>query len=139
MRGAPLFLNVARGITLAVMGLSATLFILGVGAESSPSFNLLNKSYFVALDIIFFSAFAVAAVFIFVRRSDNWMALSVSAALILYGTTGSVSFYALTTQSGGSSALSFILQLLTAASTASVPISRIYFLMGSLFQSGPDG
>jgi hypothetical protein len=41
------------------MALSVIFFGLGLGSESLPSFNLLNKEYFIVLDAIFFSAFAL--------------------------------------------------------------------------------
>src|ERR1700693_1785792 len=105
-----------------MIGLSVGVFALGLIAESGGGFDVsIHQVYdtrylgqpelkalgqlgieistykwiFIALDIAFFSLFAGAAFIIIARRSDNWMALIVSMALILYGTTGSLGFLTL--------------------------------------------
>ncbi len=144
-------LALVRIFAAAMIGLSVGVFVLGLAAESTPKFDFANlpvadvryvgpqevtalrsiglgsdsyQAIFVIFDLAFFSTFAVAASIIFARRSDNWMALLVAVALMLYCTTGSLGFLTLSESSG---AWGFLLNFLNTASTASVPVLAYLF------------
>ncbi len=126
------FLALGRGLTVATLCLTIVVFTFGIGAEASSGL-LNNKSYFILLDIVFYTTFAIAGLLIFLRKSDNWMALAVSSAFSLYGATGSLGVQ-LFIQTN-SEPLQFLLNFLLAASTASVPILAYLFPNGRFVPS----
>lgn len=125
-------LTFTRVAAVALILLSTIIFVNGFMTE-------LGRVFDVAFDLVLFSVFSAVALIIITRKSDNFVVLAVSAALVLYGTTASIGFgrisSALSRVCSGPGFLcvgpvdywSLTINFLNSASTVSVPILAYLF------------
>ena len=109
-QGDPRYLGAQEAAALAQLGLSVDTY----------------RSVYVAADIFLVVAYSVIPISLFLRKSKDWdwMAVAVSAALLIYGATLTLSFQTLLTTP---SALVFPARFLNTLSTVSVPILAYLF------------
>ncbi len=136
LRTQYLRLIAARIAAVILILLSTVIFADGVIME-------FGQIFYVAIDLIYFVVFSTVALIIITRKSDNYMVLAVSAALVLYGTTVTTGFArissVLPTACSGPGILcvgpldywSLTINFLLSASTVSVPILAYLFPDGN--------
>ena len=137
-------LNLFRAASLILIFLSTSIFLYSVVME----WRL--QSFYAALDLVVFLVFSVIAFTIIVSKSDNYLVLAVSVALVLYASTGSLGFSALSQQvmrlcpgpwflqsvecartlQTPADYWSLVIDFLIAASTVSVPVLAYLFPNG---------
>jgi hypothetical protein len=145
------WLRLARVVWAALVALSVALFVAGLLATFAPGFgfgalSVADPRYlgpadtgalaamglsvvayaqiYTAIDVVFLLVFCAVPVLMAWRRGSDWLALAVSAALVMYGATLTLSFQTLMQQAGGPPLLPRALNLV---STVSVPILGFCF------------